>query len=77
MRKFVLFAAVLAIASPGLALAGEAKKAIQMSDAEMDKVTAGFDVSVTTPAFPLPLPTAGNAGPFQGGQEVGGVPTGP
>jgi hypothetical protein len=54
MRKFVLFAAVLAIAAPSLAFAGEAKKAeapaikaTQMSDAEMDKVTAGDAPSVT------------------------------
>jgi hypothetical protein len=47
MRKFVLLAAVLAIASPSLAFAGEAKKAVRMSDAEMDKVTAGEAPLVT------------------------------
>jgi hypothetical protein len=53
MRKFVLFAAVLAISSPSLAFAGDVQKsktaikATQMSDAEMDKVTAGEAPSVS------------------------------
>ncbi len=49
MRKFVLFAVLLAIASPSLAFAGEAQqsntiraiKATKMSDAEMERITAG------------------------------------
>jgi hypothetical protein len=47
-------------------------QATKMTDSEMDRVTAGL--SVTTPAAPLPLPTACNAGPFCSGQAVGGLP---
>jgi hypothetical protein len=62
-------AAVLAIASPSLAFAGEAKKAevrapaikaVQMSEAEMDRIVAGDEVSFTNNGVNFVIETGRN-----------------
>ena len=58
MKKSIFVAAIIAAACSGVALAGDAKqnqkttqaptiKATHMSDAEMDKVTAGVNINAT------------------------------
>lgn len=83
MCKSLVVLAVLAVTAPSLAFAGEAQQpskptgpaitATQMSDAEMDKVTAGTGLLIVTPLGTLPGNQSG-AAVLGAGQVTGGVP---
>lgn len=86
MCKSLVVLAVLAVTAPSLAFAGEAQQpskstgpaitATQMSDAEMDKVTAGTAGASLLNVLPPGLSSPpGNPLVFGAGQPTGGSPS--